>query len=130
MAAVSITLRDLVGQPHLRLEVLAAPGGLDRAVSWAHSSDLPQPWDWLSGGELLMKNGRTLPRSAAGQAALLEGLAAAGVSALVIGTDPDTPQLTARAVSLAAKLRTGDVTPCPETCSREGCAYPGICRST
>lgn len=104
MAAVSITLRDLVGQPHLRLEVLAAPGGLDRAVSWAHSSDLPQPWDWLSGGELLMKNGRTLPRSAAGQAALLEGLAAAGVSALVIGTDPDTPQLTARAVSLAGQL--------------------------
>lgn len=36
----------------------------------------------------------------------------------------------ARAVSLAAKLRTGDVTPCPETCSRDGCAYPGICRST
>lgn len=36
----------------------------------------------------------------------------------------------ARAISLAAKLRTGDVTPCPETCSREGCAYPGICRST
>jgi hypothetical protein len=36
----------------------------------------------------------------------------------------------ARAVALAAKLRTGDVTPCPETCSHDGCAYPGICRST
>jgi hypothetical protein len=35
-----------------------------------------------------------------------------------------------RAISLAARLRSGDVTPCPETCSREGCAFPGICRAT
>ncbi|MGE5132316.1 MAG: PucR family transcriptional regulator [Gemmatimonadota bacterium] len=97
-------MRDLVDQPHLRLEVLAAASGLDRMVTWAHSSDLPEPWDWLSGGELLMKNGRTLPRSAAGQIGLLEGLAAAGVSALLIGTDPDTPPLSSRAVALAGQL--------------------------
>lgn len=36
----------------------------------------------------------------------------------------------ARAVALAARLRGGELTPCPETCSREGCAFPGICRST
>jgi ATP-dependent helicase/DNAse subunit B len=36
----------------------------------------------------------------------------------------------ARAISLAARLRSGDLTPCPDTCSREGCRYPGICRST
>jgi RecB family exonuclease len=35
----------------------------------------------------------------------------------------------ARAVELAARLRAGDLTPCPETCSRDGCSYPGICRS-
>jgi ATP-dependent helicase/DNAse subunit B len=35
----------------------------------------------------------------------------------------------ARAVELAAALRSGAVTPCPQTCSRDGCAYPGICRS-
>jgi len=35
----------------------------------------------------------------------------------------------ARAVALAAALRSGAVTPCPQTCSRDGCAYPGICRS-
>jgi ATP-dependent helicase/DNAse subunit B len=34
-----------------------------------------------------------------------------------------------RAGALAAALRSGDVTPCPQTCSREGCAYPAICRS-
>lgn len=35
-----------------------------------------------------------------------------------------------RAVALAARLRSGELTPCPETCSRDGCSYPGICRST
>jgi RecB family exonuclease len=33
-----------------------------------------------------------------------------------------------RAVAIAEQLRTGELTPCPETCSRDGCAYPGICR--
>ncbi|HWE32788.1 MAG TPA: PD-(D/E)XK nuclease family protein [Solirubrobacteraceae bacterium] len=35
----------------------------------------------------------------------------------------------ARAVALALRLRSGDVTPCPETCTRGGCAFPGICRA-
>ena len=34
----------------------------------------------------------------------------------------------ARAVALAAQLRSGELKPCPETCSRDGCRYPGICR--
>ncbi len=34
-----------------------------------------------------------------------------------------------RAVALAASLRTGELTPCPQTCSRGGCAFPAICRS-
>ncbi len=36
----------------------------------------------------------------------------------------------ARALELARRLRTGELTPCPETCSRDGCRYPGICRSS
>jgi ATP-dependent helicase/DNAse subunit B len=35
--------------------------------------------------------------------------------------------VTARAVELAGRLRSGSLTPCPETCSRDGCRYPGIC---
>jgi RecB family exonuclease len=35
----------------------------------------------------------------------------------------------ARAVALAGRLARGDLTPCPKTCSRDGCSYPGICRS-
>ena len=33
------------------------------------------------------------------------------------------------AVGLAERLRAGRLAPCPQTCSREGCRYPGICRS-
>lgn len=102
---MSLSVRDLVAQPHLRLEVMAGAAGLDRKIIWAHSSDLSEPWDWLAGGELLMKNGRSLPRPAAGQEALLTGLADAGVSALVIGSDPLTPPLSARAVARADELR-------------------------
>jgi ATP-dependent helicase/DNAse subunit B len=35
-----------------------------------------------------------------------------------------------RAVELVVRLRSGELTPCPETCSRNGCMYPGICRAT
>jgi ATP-dependent helicase/DNAse subunit B len=34
-----------------------------------------------------------------------------------------------RAIAVAAELRSGRLAPCPQTCSRDGCAYPGICRS-
>jgi RecB family exonuclease len=54
-----------------------------------------------------------------------------------VGTDARDPaeidallaDAAGRAVSLAASLRSGELTPCPETCSRDGCAYPAICRS-
>jgi hypothetical protein len=34
-----------------------------------------------------------------------------------------------RAVALAMELRSGRLEPCPQTCSRDGCRYPGICRA-
>jgi ATP-dependent helicase/DNAse subunit B len=34
-----------------------------------------------------------------------------------------------RAQALAGALRAGELSPCPQNCSRNGCAYPGICRS-
>jgi RecB family exonuclease len=35
----------------------------------------------------------------------------------------------ARAVQLARALRAGELAPTPQTCSRDGCRYPGICRA-
>jgi hypothetical protein len=34
-----------------------------------------------------------------------------------------------RAVALAKRLQAGELEPCPTTCSRDGCRYPGICRA-
>jgi ATP-dependent helicase/DNAse subunit B len=42
--------------------------------------------------------------------------------------DAELQDAAERAIALAARLRSGDLKPCPETCSRGGCAYPGICR--
>lgn len=59
------------------------------------------------------------------------------VGALTVPSDARDPDefateledAAARAVTLAAALRSGVLTPCPQTCSRDGCAFPGICRS-
>ena len=53
----------------------------------------------------------------------------------VVGTDARSPEelqqllaeVESQALELAAQLRTGALTPCPEQCSRGGCRHPGIC---
>jgi ATP-dependent helicase/DNAse subunit B len=50
------------------------------------------------------------------------------------GLDPEElesvlSEASERAVALAKQLRSGSLHPTPETCSRDGCRYPGICRS-
>ncbi|MFL4901976.1 PucR family transcriptional regulator [Streptomyces sp. MMS24-I2-30] len=87
------TVADVLNLPHLRLALFAGASGLDRTVSWAHASDLDSPWDWMAGGELLMRNGRTLPADGAAQAALLHSCADAGASGIVVGEDPQMPAL-------------------------------------
>ena len=42
---MSITVRELLRLPHLRLTLAAGQAGLDREVSWVHCSDLPAPWE-------------------------------------------------------------------------------------
>jgi purine catabolism regulator len=101
---MAITVRELTELPHLRMEVVAGSSGLDHLVTWAHSSDLDQPWGWLSGGELLMKNGRTLPPSVDQQVNFIEGLVSAHTSALVIGSDPASPPIGERAMQRADEL--------------------------
>ena len=97
---------DLVDTPHLRIQVRAGAEGLDRPVAWAQTSDLEEPWSYLAGGELLMKNGQTLPESARGQTALIRGLAEKGMCGLVIGrsllypADDDVAAAVDTAVSL------------------------------
>jgi RecB family exonuclease len=65
-------------------------------------------------------------------------LADAPVGAELVATDARDPDALAAelesaqlsAVAIAARLRSGELTPCPATCSRDGCRYPAICRTT
>ncbi|MFJ4682945.1 PucR family transcriptional regulator [Streptomyces sp. NPDC088789] len=93
MPATPATIQTVLDLPHLRLSLFSGAAGLGREVSWAHASDLDSPWDWMAGGELLMRNGRTLPAAGGAQAALVERCAEAGASGILIGEDPDTPEL-------------------------------------
>ena len=102
---MALSMDELVEMPHLRLAVLAGASGTAETVTWAQASDLGTPWDWATGGELLMKNGRTMPTTADGQVALLRGLAEHDIAGLVIGMDPATPPLHAGAVAVADELR-------------------------
>ena len=43
--------------------------------------------------------------------------------------DAELRAAAARACELAARLRGGELRATPETCSPNGCAYPGICRA-
>lgn len=104
---MALTVAELAGMSHLRLEFAAGRAGAGATVAWGHPSDLDTPWQWLTGGELLMKNGRTLPRAATKQAAFLRRLAEAGVSGVVIGLDSETPPLA------PAMLAAADALPLP-----------------
>src|SRR5580693_8033293 len=101
---MSITVRELLQLPHLRLTLTAGPAGLDRQVSWVHSSDLPNPWEWLGPAELLLTNQPSLSPGEEAQVRFLVRLAETGVSGLGIGVGMAGPALSARACRRADEL--------------------------
>lgn len=101
---MSITVRELLQLPHLRLTLTAGQGGLDRQVSWVHSSDLPDPWEWLGPAELLLTNGTSLSADEEAQVHFIERLGETGASGLGIGLGMPGPPLSAGAVRRAGEL--------------------------
>jgi Purine catabolism regulatory protein-like family/PucR C-terminal helix-turn-helix domain/GGDEF-like domain len=74
-----LTIRELCEIPYLGTRIIAGAGGAERIVTWAHASEIEQPWEWLETGDLLMTLGLGLPATPEGQAAYVEKLAAAGM---------------------------------------------------
>jgi purine catabolism regulator len=107
---MSITVGELLGLPHLHMKLLAGAAGLDREISWVHTSDLPQPWGWLGFGELLLTNGTGLSPEGPEQARFVERLAGAGASGLGIGLGMSGPPLTGQLHERADALRLPVVT--------------------
>jgi len=101
---MSITIRELTELPPLRTWIHAGAAGLDREVTWAHVCELPDPTEWIGGGELIMTTGLGVPATAAEQRTYVERLAAAGVAGLAISErlhPPLAPELAAAADALA-----------------------------
>ncbi|MGP0222093.1 MULTISPECIES: PucR family transcriptional regulator [unclassified Paenarthrobacter] len=91
---MAITVAELVAEPQLALTLLAGADGTGNRITWAHTSDLPRLWEWVTGGELMMTNGLSIPADPEGQVALAEALVDAGASALAIGEKMHAPPLT------------------------------------
>ena len=90
--------------PHLELRLHSGKAGLDRQVTWTHTSDLPEPWQWVTAGDLLMTNGMSFPSAAAEQEHLLEELRRVDASALAIGEQMYCPTLTQRFTRASERL--------------------------
>lgn len=82
-----LSLRQLLEDPGLGLELVAGRAGLDTRgpVRWAHISEIPDPTPWLEGGEILLTTGLGVRDNPDLQRRLVEGLDARGCPGLGFG---------------------------------------------
>lgn len=86
-ALTGITVRQALELPPLRRglpEVVAAPDGLDRAIRWVHTSEVPNIASLLRGEELLLTTGLGIGPRPADQRRFIGQLADRGIAALVV----------------------------------------------
>lgn len=78
-----LTVRELLAD--IDLKPLTGETTLDAPIRWVHSSELPDPSPWLSGGELMLTTGMGLDTEAA-QREYVGRLADHGLAGLGLGT--------------------------------------------
>lgn len=83
---MTVSVRWLLTQPDLALELAGGREGLDNEITFAHTTELRDPVRWLSGGELLLTTGLRLPSAIADRATYVRALSEAGVAAIGFGT--------------------------------------------
>jgi purine catabolism regulator len=75
------TVRDVLGLPVLEpARLVAGEAGLDRPVLWSHVVDMPDPAPWVPAGYFLLTTGYSWPDDPKAQHALIDALAAGGIS--------------------------------------------------
>ncbi|HSI80589.1 MAG TPA: PucR family transcriptional regulator [Solirubrobacterales bacterium] len=84
------------------LELVAGAEAADRDVRWVHISELEDPTPWLSGGEVLLTTGISLP-TAAKQRRLISLLASGDAAGIGFGTGFDHDKLPKALVDEARK---------------------------
>ncbi|WP_369987054.1 PucR family transcriptional regulator [Pseudomonas xanthosomatis] len=99
-----LTVQDLIAIDLLKLQPVAGLCGTGRLITWAHAVDLPDPWRWVSPGDLVMTTGVGLPADPLEQVAWLEQLVQSNPSALVVAPRADAPALSQALLDAAERL--------------------------
>ena len=81
-----ITVQDILDIPELNLRLLAGGKAAGNPVRWVHIAEIPDPTQWLKGGELLLTTGYGLAGSRERMASGLKVLIDHNLSGLGIGT--------------------------------------------
>lgn len=89
----ALTLRELLAVPSLGLRLLSAPEGSETVLSWAHPTELLDPRNYLSGGELVLTVGTVLAGEATRCETFVQHLVESGVSALGYGMGDVTDEV-------------------------------------
>jgi purine catabolism regulatory family protein/PucR-like helix-turn-helix protein len=100
---VAITVRQLVETAHIGTHFYAGRAGSEQVINWAHSCEIPDPWDWLEPFDMLMTNGIGLPNRPDEQSRYIDCLADAGISAVAVGEGVAAPEISPAMVSAAER---------------------------
>ncbi|TQF73619.1 PucR family transcriptional regulator [Rhodococcus spelaei] len=101
---MAVPVRWILAQRELALELKAGATGLDREVTLALTTELPEPFQWLSGGEFVLTTGLRLPLTRSGRARYLARLHESGVAAVGFGTGLTHPTVPEDMVAAADGL--------------------------
>src|SRR5690349_10464798 len=101
---MALTVGELTEIPFLRTTLFAGAAGAGNRISWAHSNEMPHPWEWIDPGDLLMTVGMGIPTDPDEQVRWVESLAELGVSGVAIGADMLAPPLSEAMVAAADRL--------------------------
>lgn len=101
---MTFTVRSLLEMPSAHTVSLTPGIGEDRAISWAHVCELPEPWRWIGDGALVMTTGLAVPADPQEQCRYVEGMSRAGIAAITIGENMSAPPLSPEMLRTAAEL--------------------------
>ncbi|MBB3038836.1 PucR family transcriptional regulator [Hoyosella altamirensis] len=98
---MGVPVKWVLAQPDLSLELKGGGAGLTRTITLVLTTELEDPFRWLSGGELILTTGITMPLSTADRAHYIRRLVECDVAALGFGTGLSHPTVPADLIDAA-----------------------------
>ncbi|CAM3734193.1 PucR family transcriptional regulator [Smaragdicoccus niigatensis] len=101
---MNVALTWVLAQPDLRLRLVGGRGGVARETRLALVTELMDPNEWLSGGELVLTTGIQLPDTAEGKRAYLRRLNDSHVAGVGFGAGVTYDEVPADLITVADEL--------------------------